>query len=85
MALRWLDWPLQALAALRKGAVIPAHPLALDSDRKLDPRRQRALTRYRRDYSWNASARDSTLKASGAPFRSRMEPRRAGRSILVVR
>ena len=46
MALRWLDWPPQALAALRKGAVIPAHPLALDSDRKLDPRRQRALTRY---------------------------------------
>jgi len=26
--------------------VIPAHPLALDADRKLDPRRQRALTRY---------------------------------------
>ena len=46
MALRWLDWPPQALAALRKGVVIPAHPLALDSDRKLDPRRQRALTRY---------------------------------------
>jgi dihydrodipicolinate synthase/N-acetylneuraminate lyase len=46
MALRWQDWPPQALTALRKGAVIPAHPLALDSDRKLDPRRQRALTRY---------------------------------------
>ena len=28
------------------GTVIPAHPLALDADRKLDPRRQRALTRY---------------------------------------
>ena len=26
--------------------VIPAHPLALDADRKLDARRQRALTRY---------------------------------------
>jgi hypothetical protein len=26
--------------------VIPAHPLALDADRRLDPRRQRALTRY---------------------------------------
>ena len=46
MALRWQDWPSQALAALRKGVVIPAHPLALDSDRKLDSRRQRALTRY---------------------------------------
>jgi hypothetical protein len=26
--------------------VIPAHPLALDAERRLDPRRQRALTRY---------------------------------------
>jgi dihydrodipicolinate synthase/N-acetylneuraminate lyase len=31
---------------LRRGAVIPAHPLALTADRKLDERRQRALTRY---------------------------------------
>src|SRR5262245_55401940 len=31
---------------LRDGAVIPAHPLALDAERKLDERRQRALTRY---------------------------------------
>jgi dihydrodipicolinate synthase/N-acetylneuraminate lyase len=31
---------------LRKGVVIPAHPLALTADRKLDERRQRALTRY---------------------------------------
>jgi dihydrodipicolinate synthase/N-acetylneuraminate lyase len=31
---------------LRKGVVIPAHPLALTSERKLDERRQRALTRY---------------------------------------
>jgi len=31
---------------LRKGLVIPAHPLALNSDRKLDERHQRALTRY---------------------------------------
>jgi dihydrodipicolinate synthase/N-acetylneuraminate lyase len=28
------------------GTVIPAHPLALTTDRKLDERRQRALTRY---------------------------------------
>src|SRR5262245_38885910 len=28
------------------GAVIPAHPLALTAERKLDERRQRALTRY---------------------------------------
>jgi dihydrodipicolinate synthase/N-acetylneuraminate lyase len=31
---------------LLKGMVIPAHPLALTADRKLDERRQRALTRY---------------------------------------
>jgi hypothetical protein len=32
--------------ALARGAVIPAHPLALTSERRLDERRQRALTRY---------------------------------------
>ena len=31
---------------LRQGVAIPAHPLALTSARKLDERRQRALTRY---------------------------------------
>ena len=31
---------------LRRGVVIPAHPLALNSSRKVDERRQRALTRY---------------------------------------
>ena len=31
---------------LRSGLVIPAHPLALNVSRKLDERRQRALTRY---------------------------------------
>ena len=46
MALRWTEWPPEVLATLRKGVVIPAHPLALDARRKLDPRRQRALTRY---------------------------------------
>src|SRR5262245_12713169 len=46
MSLRWQDWNPQVLAALRKGVVIPAHPLALDAGRKLDARRQRALARY---------------------------------------
>src|ERR1700756_640122 len=32
--------------ALKKGTVIPAHPLALTAERQLDERRQRALTRY---------------------------------------
>lgn len=31
---------------LQRGTVIPAQPLALDANRKLDERRQRALTRY---------------------------------------
>src|ERR1700737_90504 len=31
---------------LLEGQVIPAHPLALTMERKLDERRQRALTRY---------------------------------------
>ena len=33
-------------ASLFDGLAIPAHPLALDAERKLDERRQRALTRY---------------------------------------
>ena len=33
-------------ALLHGGLVIPAHPLALDANRRLDERRQRALTRY---------------------------------------
>ena len=46
MPLSWPDLPADVLAALRQGAVIPAHPLALDASRKLDARRQKALTRY---------------------------------------
>ena len=37
---------MQLRARLLSGLVIPAHPLALNSDRKLDERRQRGLTRY---------------------------------------
>jgi hypothetical protein len=40
------DIPPEILATLRRGTVIPAHLLALDAARRLDPRRQRALTRY---------------------------------------
>ena len=46
MMSRWHECPPQVLASLREGIVIPAHPLALNRDRKLDARRQRALTRY---------------------------------------
>jgi hypothetical protein len=46
LGLQWNDLPAEVLSVLRKGAVIPAHPLALGADRKLDERRQRALSRY---------------------------------------
>ena len=36
----------EVAALLRRGTVIPAHPLALNARRKLDERRQRALARY---------------------------------------
>src|SRR5215475_1791683 len=36
----------QIRKALSEGTVIPAHPLALNANRRLDERRQRALTRY---------------------------------------
>ena len=44
--MHWSEIPEDALAVFRAGAVIPAHPLALDPGRRLDRRRQRALTRY---------------------------------------
>lgn len=37
---------MQLREKLRSGLVIPAHPLALNAERRLDERRQRALTRY---------------------------------------
>ncbi len=46
MAVASMNWPAGILEALRSGTVIPAHLLALDSSRKLDVRRQRALSRY---------------------------------------
>jgi len=46
MPLHWSRLPAATLELLRRGTVIPAHPLALDAKRKLDARRQKALTRY---------------------------------------
>jgi hypothetical protein len=46
MALHWQQLSPEVLAILRRGTVIPAHPLALTAARKLDERRQRALARY---------------------------------------
>jgi len=38
--------PTTPLELIGRGTAIPAHPLALDHNRKLDRRRQRALSRY---------------------------------------
>jgi hypothetical protein len=42
----WTDLPADVLAILRRGAVLPAHPLALDASRQFDRQSQRALSRY---------------------------------------
>src|SRR5689334_917037 len=42
----WSDLPAEIQAILRRGAVLPAHPLALDERRQLDRQSQRALSRY---------------------------------------
>lgn len=41
-----MEAELNAMKRLRSGVVIPAHPLALDRNRRFDERSQRALTRY---------------------------------------
>ena len=46
MGLHRSELPEDVRRIIREGAVIPAHPLALDADRRLDARRQRALGRY---------------------------------------
>jgi len=46
MPKHWSELPKDVLTSLRRGTVIPAHPLALDASHRLDPVRQRALTRY---------------------------------------
>jgi hypothetical protein len=46
MNLSVADLPADIRRLIKDGQAIPAHPLALTAARKLDPRRQRALTRY---------------------------------------
>jgi hypothetical protein len=41
-----MDMNEQIRQSLAVGLAIPAHPLALDDDGRLDERHQRALTRY---------------------------------------
>ncbi|WP_344840460.1 hypothetical protein [Nonomuraea dietziae] len=78
----------------RRGLVIPAHPLALDAGRKLDERRQRALTRYyvrgRRGRPGRGcphhAVRHPRHRAAAAGVSSwrRRPPREAGREIVMV-
>jgi len=42
----WTDIPADVAAVLRRGSVLPAHPLALDQQRGFDRVSQRALSRY---------------------------------------
>ena len=44
--MKYTELPPEVLRVLRKGAVIPALPLALNKNRQLDERRQRALMHY---------------------------------------
>src|SRR5579871_5533828 len=44
--MQWNDLPKPVLDQLRRGAVIPAHPLALGPDREFDRQSQRAISRY---------------------------------------
>src|ERR671927_234912 len=46
MGLHRSELPEDVRRIIREGAVVPAHPLALDANRRLDMRRQRALSRY---------------------------------------
>ena len=44
--MKYSDLPRDVRSLIRRGTVIPATPLALNSSRKFDERRQRALMRY---------------------------------------
>ena len=41
-----LSLPARVARVLHRGVVVPAHPLALDASRRMNERRQRALSRY---------------------------------------
>ncbi|NED95715.1 dihydrodipicolinate synthase family protein [Phytoactinopolyspora alkaliphila] len=64
------------METFRAGMVIPAHPLALDASRRLDERRQRALTRYylEADAGGLAVAVHSTQFAIHEPERGLLSP-----------
>ncbi len=70
-----------ALAVLRRGAVIPAHLLALDANRRLDERRQRALARYYLD----AGSGGLAVGVHAAPRRRWPRPASPGTSAITRR
>ena len=77
-ALRGDRWPLlkrRCATALLEGLVIPAHPLALTAERRLDERRQVALTRY---YCRRRRGRDRGRRPHHAVRDPRGRPLRAG-------
>lgn len=65
-----------ALKRFAEGCVIPAHPLALHADRRLDERRQRALSRYYLDAGAGglAVAVHTTQFAIHEPHRGLLRP-----------
>lgn len=67
MGLHRDDLPEPILQTLRRGAVLRAHPLALDEQRTLDRERQRALTRYYLD----AGAQGAAVGVHTTQFRIR--------------
>ncbi len=52
----------EKLAALHTDLVIPAHPLALTKDRKLDERRQKVLSRYYLEGVWTLNKQEVLTK-----------------------
>jgi len=82
------------LAVLRRGTVIPAHLLALDAGRRLDVRRQRALTRYYLDagaggiavgvHATQFAIRDAGLYEPVLRLAADTVADRAGRPIVLI-
>ena len=80
-----IDIPSDVITTLRSGAVIPAHPLALDARRCFDRRRQRALTRYYLDAGAGGLAVGvHTTRSPTATARSTAPSTRSGVASLGV-
>jgi hypothetical protein len=88
------DIPADVLVVLRRGTVIPAHLLALTSGRRLDVRRQRALTRYYLDagaggiavgvHATQFAIRDAGLYEPVLRLAAETVAERAGRPVALI-